>query len=142
MENSKTNKFSREKIVIYSLIAVFLAAFWISVGFIANHGKSVEQVVKMDNAMKKSPLENDSVTVAIIKQNDWILSAKSHIDEHHQYAWKLKSGNYVINLNYIPDNKFWKWNVGEQIPEQLILELLSIDEMLHETYNLHVERQK
>lgn len=57
-------------------------------------------------------------------------------------TWKLKSDKYIIVFRHVPDNKFWKWNTGEQVPTELVLDLLELDEQLHETYNLHVQRQK
>lgn len=125
-------------ILMAASAAVMIALLY----FAIKHATSVNQVVQMDNAMAPTQYENDSVTVDIIKANTWRLVAKSHIDQHSQHVWKLKSGNYVIRFNYMPDNKYYKWNVGEVVPNELVLELLAVDELIHETYNLHVERQR
>lgn len=125
--------------VIWVIVAIILTA---AVMLSFKHLKPVKQLVSMDNAMEKQAYENDSVTVDIIKNNLWRLDKKNHIDEHSQHVWKLKSGNYVIRFNYMPVNKYYKWDEGEVVPNDLILELLSVDELIHETYNLHVNRQK
>lgn len=132
MNNNKTTVL----LVVIAIILTSSTILWFK------HIKPVRQLINMDNAMEKQPYENDSVTVDIIKANVWRLESRTHIDEHSQHAWKLKSGNYVIRFNYMPDNKYYKWNPGEVVPNELILELLSIDELIHETYNLHVNRQK
>ncbi len=103
--------------------------------------KIVKQFVQLEDTIKVQDVENDSVTVDIIKSHIWRLDRRSHIDQHYQHVWKLKSGNYVIHFNYMPHAIYFKYNPGEVIPQDLILQLLAIDEEIHETYNLHKIRQ-
>ncbi|MCX2574174.1 hypothetical protein [Pedobacter sandarakinus] len=94
-----------------------------------------------EQKLKLSDFETDHVSVEDVKTKTFVLDDKQPIGGTIYY-WKLRSGNQVINFEHVPDHVYWKWNVGEEVPPRVILSLLRIDELIHETYNLHITRQK
>ncbi|WP_231426944.1 MULTISPECIES: hypothetical protein [Pedobacter] len=109
-----------------------IAALYVPKGLKAN---------RHERTMKLSPIDTDKVTIADIEKKTFYIEEKQVISSTVFY-WKLRSGNQVINFEHVPDTLFWKWNIDEPVPANVILRLLRIDEQIHETYNLHKERQK
>lgn len=93
-----------------------------------------------EQRMKLAADDTDRVSVDDIKTKVFHIEDKQPIS-NTVYYWKLRSGKQVINFEHVPDDLFWKWNVGEVVPPFVILRLLKIDEQIHETYNLHKSRQ-
>jgi len=117
---------------IITLPLSLIAALYVPKGLLAK---------RHEQTMKLSEKDTDKVSVEDIKKKIFYIEDKQPIS-NTVYYWKLRSGNQVINFEHIPDNLYWKWNVGETVPSVVILRLLKIDEQIHETYNLHKLRQK
>ncbi|KLT63973.1 hypothetical protein [Pedobacter sp. BMA] len=96
---------------------------------------------KHEQTMKLAPVETDHVTLEDVQKKTFYIEDKQPIGST-VYYWKLRSGNQVLNFEHVPDNIFWKWNVNEAVPAGVILKLMRIDEQIHETYNLHITRQR
>jgi len=116
---------------IFLLPLTLISAIYVPKGIKAKHH---EQTLKL------LPVDTDKVTISDIEKKVFYLEEKQPLTST-VYYWKLRSGNQVINFEHVPDHIFWKWDIDEPVPAKVILKLLRIDEQIHETYNLHKERQ-
>lgn len=124
---------------ILCLLSAMIVCYGIYFAF--NYGSTAKQAVSAQKGMELTEYENDSVTVEMLKRYRWELVGKYHVSTSQTHTWKLKSGNYVINFYYMPHDVYFKYNVGEIVPNQLIIQLFEVEEKIRETYNLHKNRQ-
>lgn len=125
--------------LIFSLVATLLLGLLL--GHAWQYIPSGYKYVQHQREMQVDRLDTDKVTLADIDTCNFTLT-RTRQTGPNTFFWQLRSDNKVINFEHVPDNLFWKWNVGEIVDKQVIQRILYIDaEIKSNQWDLHKRLQ-